>query len=94
MPEASYSVIINHRIGSFKNKIKVDSDKSISQRGFIIGSISEGVSKLKNVLESDDIFSLISCLKKLNCKIKKIKSGEYEVYGKGLGSLYCKKILY
>ena len=30
-------------------------------------------------------------LKKLNCKIKKIKSGEYEVYGKGLGSLYCKK---
>ena len=91
MPEASYSVIINHRIGSFKNKIKVDSDKSISQRGFIIGSISEGVSKLKNVLESDDIFSLISCLKKLNCKIKKIKSGEYEVYGKGLGSLYCKK---
>ncbi len=91
MPNTSYSVILRNKIGSFNKKIKVDSDKSISQRSFIIGAISEGISKAKNVLESEDIFSLISCLRKLNCKIKKIKKGEYEIYGKGLGSLYCKK---
>jgi 3-phosphoshikimate 1-carboxyvinyltransferase len=91
MSKGSYSVILKNRIGSFNKTIKVDSDKSISSRSFIIGAISEGISKVKNVLESEDIFSTINCLRKLNCKIKKIKKGEYKIYGKGLGSLYCKK---
>jgi len=91
MSKGSYSVILKNRIGSFNKTIKVDSDKSISSRSFIIGAISEGISKIKNVLESEDIFSTINCLRKLNCKIKKIKKGEYKIYGKGLGSLYCKK---
>ncbi len=91
MSGISYSVILKNKISSFNKKIKIDSDKSISQRSFIIGAISEGISTAKNVLESEDIFSLISCLRKLNCKIKKIKKGEYKIYGKGLGSLYCKK---
>ena len=94
MSGISYSVILKNKISSFNKKIKIDSDKSISQRSFIIGAISEGISTAKNVLESEDIFSLISCLRKLNCKIKKIKKGEYKIYGKGLGSLYCKKIQY
>ncbi len=84
-------VIFNKKIGEFNKSILIDSDKSISQRVFVIGSICEGISKVKNVLESEDIFSTINCLRKLNCKIKKIKKGEYEIYGKGLGSLYCKK---
>ena len=91
MPKTGYSVIFNKKINGFNRSVNIDSDKSISQRSFIIGSISEGISKVKNALESEDVFSTINCLRKLNCKIKKIKKGGYEIYGKGLGSFHCKK---
>ena len=88
----SFSLSINNRIKPFIKTIKVDSDKSLSIRSFLIGSISQNISKAKNVLESEDIFSTINCLKKLGVKIKK-ESNYYLIYGKGLNSLYAKKNL-
>ena len=86
-----FNLFLNHKISEFKNVIDVDSDKSISIRSFIIGSISQNKSFVKNVLESDDVLSTIKCLKKLNVKIVKKSSKNYEIYGKGLGSFFCKK---
>jgi len=91
MPNTSYSVVSKNKIKSFNKTIFVDSDKSISIRAFLIGSICQGISEIKNILESDDVFSTIECLKKLGVKIKKIGKKNYSVYGKGLGSLYAKK---
>ena len=84
MLNKSFSLIFNDKIKNFNKTIEVDSDKSISIRSFLIGAISQNITKIKNVLESDDVFATISCLKKLGVKIKKIKAKEYEVYGKGL----------
>ena len=70
MSNQSYSVILKNKIRKFNKIIIVDSDKSISIRSFLIGSISQGISKVFNVLESDDVFSTIESIKKLNCKIK------------------------
>ena len=49
------------------------------------------ISEVKNVLESEDIFSCINCLRKLGVKIKRVKAKHYLIYGKGLGSFYAKK---
>ena len=87
----SYSVILSKKINEFNKVINVDSDKSISIRAFLIGSISQGVSKISNVLLSEDVFSTINCLKKLNCKIIKTNKNEYKIFGRGLGSYYAKK---
>ena len=92
MQAKSFSLNINHKIKPFIKSIRVDSDKSLSIRSFLIGSISEDISVARNVLESDDVFSTINCLKKLGVKIKK-KSKSYFIYGKGLGSLFAKKKL-
>ena len=91
MLNKSFSVIISKKIKKYKKTILVDSDKSISIRSFLIGAISHDISKLKNVLESEDVVSTIKCLKKLGVKIIKIKPKQYFVYGKGLGSFYAKK---
>tara|TARA_B100000029_G_scaffold366882_1_gene360314 strand:- start:619 stop:1962 length:1344 start_codon:yes stop_codon:yes gene_type:complete len=91
MSNASYSVTSKNRVGIFNKIIEVDSDKSISIRAFLISSISQGVSRINNVLESEDVFSTISCLKKLGIKIKKNGKKSYIVYGKGLGSFAAKK---
>ena len=94
MISKKFSLIISKKINKFKKTISVDSDKSISIRSFLIGSISQGISTLDNILESEDVFSTIECLKKLGIKIKKVKIKKYKVFGKGLGSLSAKPNTY
>ena len=93
MNSTSFDLEIKNKINPYKKNIKVDSDKSISIRSFIIGAISQNISIIKNVLESDDVLSTIQCLRKLGVKIYKKNKGNYLVYGKGLGSLHAKKNL-
>ena len=89
MPKKSFNIVIRKKIDQFNKVIKVDSDKSISIRSLLIGSISQNVSKITNILKSEDVFSTIECLKKLGIKIVKKKTGYY-VYGQGLGSFRAK----
>ncbi len=91
MYSKSFNLKIETKIKPFNKFIKVDSDKSISIRSFLIGGISQNISNIKNVLESDDVFSTIQCLKKLGVKIIKRNKGNYLIYGKGLGSFFAKK---
>ena len=87
----SFNLKLKYKISKFNKVISVDSDKSISIRSFLIGAISEDISTVKNVLESEDVFSTIDCLKKLGVKIEKVSSKNYKIFGKGLGSLIIKK---
>ena len=91
MLNKSFSINISDQIKPYNKAINVDSDKSISVRSFLIGAISHNISEVKNILESEDIFSCISCLRKLGVKIQRVKTGHYLIYGKGLGSFYVKK---
>ena len=90
MSKKSFLVASSKKIKPFNKIIKVDSDKSISIRSLLIGSISNNISKIDNILESDDVFASISCLKNLGVKIRK-KNNNYYIFGKGLGSLNIKK---
>ena len=91
MSEKKFDVLINQRIPSYVKTIKVDSDKSVSIRSFLIGSICQNISTSENVLESLDVKSTISACRKLGVKIEKTKPKCYKIYGKGLGSLHTKK---
>ncbi len=91
MPAQSFALTINKKIKPFKKTIVVDSDKSLSIRSLLIGSISQDISIANNVLESEDVFSALRVLKQLGVQIKKNKAKSYLIYGKGLGSLFIKK---
>tara|TARA_B100000686_G_scaffold350907_1_gene448153 strand:+ start:927 stop:2267 length:1341 start_codon:yes stop_codon:yes gene_type:complete len=77
-----FSVLIKNKIKKYNTKINVDPDKSLSHRCFIIASQCLGVSKIKG-LNSEDINTTISGLKKLGIKIKK-KGMEFYVFGRGI----------
>ena len=64
MPTKSFNLILQKKISSFKKEIKVDSDKSISIRSMLIGAISENISSVSNVLESEDVISAIKWRRK------------------------------
>tara|TARA_B100001057_G_scaffold169578_1_gene170315 strand:+ start:2952 stop:4298 length:1347 start_codon:yes stop_codon:yes gene_type:complete len=91
MVSKKFNLKIANKISSFKKTIEVDSDKSISIRSFLIGAISQNISLVKNVLESEDVMSTIDCLKKLGVKITKKNKNEYQIFGKGFGSFFLKK---
>ncbi len=88
MAAKRFNLKLKKRINSFSKTIEVDSDKSISIRSFLISSISQNISSVKNVLMSEDVLSTIKCLKKLGVDIKKKGTKEFQIYGKGLGSLF------
>ena len=73
MSKKKFNIIIKNKINNFNKTIKVDSDKSISIRSLLISAISQNISKIKNILESEDVMSTINCLKKLGIKIIKKK---------------------
>ena len=81
----NFSVLVNQKIKTFKKIINVESDKSISHRSLLIASQCIGISKIDNILESEDVKNTIVCLKKLGVKIIK-KNKNYLVFGNGFNS--------
>ena len=86
-----FSVLIKEKISKFNKTINVEGDKSLSLRSILIASQCVGISRIKNLLESEDVLNCIQALRKLGVKIKKDKN-LYTVYGNGLGSFRKKKI--
>ena len=87
------SIHIKKKINVYKNKtIKVSGDKSLSIRFAILASLAVGKSKATNLLNSEDVISTLSCLKKLGIIIKYNKKF-CEITGKGLSGFNNKKNL-
>ena len=84
------SVLLKDKIKSFSKTIKIPTDKSLSLRSIILASQCVGLSKIKGLLESEDVLNCINALKTLGVKIVK-KNNIYYVYGNGLNSFKVKK---
>ncbi len=85
-------IFIKNTIKPFNKILKIEGDKSLSIRWALLASQSEGKSVSTNLLNSEDVFSTLQCLKKLGVKIKKNKKN-CKIYGVGInGYNYNKKI--
>ncbi len=83
-------IIIKDKIKSFKKKIKVSSDKSISIRSVLLASQAVGVSKISNLLESEDVLNTLKTVKKLGIKYKKY-GNVYHIHGFGINGFNINK---
>ena len=83
-------IFIKNKLSNFKQKIKVSSDKSISIRSILLASQAVGVSKITNLLESEDVLNTLKAIKKLGINYKK-KNNVYSIYGFGLNGFNLKK---
>ena len=85
-----FSVLIKNKINKFNKTIKIPTDKSLSLRSIILASQCIGISKIKNLLESEDVMNCVKALRQMGVKIVKNKN-YYLVYGNGLNSFKIKK---
>ena len=83
-------IIIEKKIDKFNKKINVSSDKSISIRSILLASQAVGISKISNLLESEDVINTLHAIKKLGIKYSKIDK-IYYIYGYGLNGFNIKK---
>ena len=67
-------VKINNIIKPFNKKINVSSDKSLSIRCVLLSSIAIGVSKIYNLLDSEDVRNAVRSINKLGIKSKRKKN--------------------
>ena len=71
-------------------KIKIPGDKSCSIRAMLLASQCIGVSKVKNLLESEDVLNSLNAIKKLGIDYKRRKN-ILEIKGLGLNGYSPKK---
>ena len=81
---------INSLINPFNKKIIVNGDKSISIRCVLLASQAIGVSKIYNLLESEDVINSLNSIKKLGIKYKKLKN-YYKIFGLGINGYETQK---
>ena len=85
-----FSVSVKKKINKFNRTIKIPGDKGLSIRSLLLASQCIGKSKIKNLLESEDVLNCIRALRTLGVKI--IKSNDvYTVHGNGLNSFKIRK---
>ena len=83
-------ISIEDKVNSFNKKIKVSSDKSISIRSVLLASQAVGISKISNLLESEDVLNSLKTIKKLGINYTKHKK-TYKIQGFGLNGFNIKK---
>ena len=83
-------ISIEDKVNSFNQKIKVSSDKSISIRSVLLASQAVGISKISNLLESEDVLNSLKTIKKLGINYTKHKK-TYKIQGFGLNGFNIKK---
>ena len=79
--------ILSSKSSGIKGSLNVPSDKSISHRALILGSLAVGKTYIKGLLESEDIFKTLEALKALGVDIYKEKK-YWIVHGVGIGG-FC-----
>ena len=85
-------IILKKKIPNFFRKISIPGDKSISIRWVLISSLSNGVSKARNLLMSEDVLAAINAIKKLGVKVV-LKDNICKIYGVGVRGYKYKKYL-
>ena len=81
-------------IKKLTGEIKVPGDKSISHRSIIFGAISQGETKIDNILLSDDTLKTIQCFKDMGIEFDiDEENNRVNIKGKGLNGLRSQKPL-
>lgn len=65
---------------ALQGRIRVPSDKSISHRALLFASMASGISRLENLLPSDDVRSTLAAVQKLGAKAQ-LEEGPHGLFG-------------
>ncbi len=69
--------------GSLRGEIRVPGDKSMSHRSIMLGSLAEGVTRVKGFLNAEDALSTLAAFRAMGVEIEGPENGEVTIHGVG-----------
>lgn len=86
MPHAAPKPLTANSAASLNGRLRVPGDKSISHRALIFGALATGVTRIRGLLEAEDVINTAKAVTALGAPA--VKSGSrWEVKGRGVGGL-------
>jgi len=93
-PDYKMSPMQSKKVFSFKGEATIPGDKSISHRSMIFGGLASGTTKVRGLLEGEDVLASAKAMQALGATITKVGSGpdsEWIIQGVGNGLLLAPK---
>jgi 3-phosphoshikimate 1-carboxyvinyltransferase len=79
--------LISRKTQGLKGRIRVPGDKSMSHRALMLGAISVGETRIRGLLESDDVLATARAMDALGAKVTTGADGAWHVRGVGVAGL-------
>ena len=72
-----------HPSGALRGEIRVPGDKSISHRAVMLGAIADGDTRIRGLLEGEDVLATVAAFRSMGVEIEGPDEGEAIVHGVG-----------
>lgn len=72
---------------SLNGTIRVPGDKSISHRALILGALAVGETRIRGLLEGEDVLATAENMRRLGAHVSRLDDGSWTVSGVGVGGL-------
>ena len=79
--------LVSRPAGPLRGELRVTGDKSISHRALLIGALALGETRIRGLLEADDVLSTAQALSALGAAVRSDGEGLWRVAGRGVGGL-------
>lgn len=73
--------------GPLKGEVTVPGDKSISHRSLMFAGLAIGESRIRGLLEGEDVLATAAAMRAMGASIERREDGEWRVSGVGVGGL-------
>ena len=73
--------------GPLRGTLRVPGDKSISHRALMLGALAVGETRVRGLLEGEDVLATAAAMRAMGADIARRADGEWRIHGVGVGGL-------
>ena len=73
--------------GPLRGTVRVPGDKSISHRALMLGALAVGETRVRGLLEGEDVLATAAAMRAMGADIERRPDGEWRIHGVGVGGL-------
>jgi 3-phosphoshikimate 1-carboxyvinyltransferase len=79
--------LTSRKTQGLKGRIRVPGDKSMSHRALMLGAVAVGTTRIRGLLQSDDVLASGRAMEALGAKVEQQANGDWHVEGVGVAGL-------
>ena len=87
MTHSAVAPLSSYKSQGLKGRITVPGDKSMSHRSLMFGAVATGVTKVKGLLEAEDVINTAKAMAALGATVERYRDGTWHIDGVGIGGL-------